>query len=294
MEVGSVWTVRQAAPGDEAQLRRLIAQAERVILRFHTDNLANYMTREPFLLTEEAGRLRGFLACFMSRPPRATLAAGGLADDWAIAPWLDRLLPRCVAHLRTYGATALSYVGSAAWLLGALQGQGFHLISHVITYEKSGWRTSPEGNQAVDVRPVQPADFAALVALDELNFHPLWRNSVATLRRWRETLPYFVVALAGEGLVGYCYCSIEGKHGHLIRMAVHPDWQGQGIGTRLLAEAGQFFRGVGVRLVTLNTQEENKRAQRLYREFGFRLIGREATALWMDLRPDSLTGGVLA
>jgi len=278
-----MWAVRQATLDDEDRLRRLIARAERVVLRFHADRLADYLTRQPFLLVEETGQLRGFLACFVSRPPQAALAAAGLADDWAIAPWLDRLLPRCVARLQDYDATALSYIGVATWLLGALQERGFRLISHIVTYEKTGWMTSCEGNQTVDVRPVQPGDFVALVALDKLNFHPLWRNSVVTLKQRQETLPYFVVAAAGENPIGYCYCSVVGKHGHLIRMAVHPDWQGQGVGTRLLAEAEQFFQGVGVRLVTLNTQEENERAQRLYRKFGFSLMGREATALWMDL-----------
>lgn len=280
METGNVWTVRQATPADEGQLRQLMARAGRVALRFHGDNLADHLIREPFLLAERAARLRGFLAFFMRRPPQAALVAAGLADDWAISPWLDRLLPRCIAYLRARGAASLSYVGSAAWLVGPLQGRGFRLISHVVAYEKTGWAIPDVGNQAVQVRPAQPTDFSALAALDGLAFHPLWRNLVETLRRWKEALSYFVVAVAGEEPVGYCYCSVEKEHGHLIRMAVHPAWQGRGIGTRLLAEAVRFFQQAGARLVTLNTQEENERAQRLYRKFGFRLMGREAVALW--------------
>jgi len=189
METGNVWTVRQATPADEGQLRQLMARAGRVALCFHGDNLAGHLIREPFLLAERAAKLRGFLAFFMRRPPQAALVAAGLADDWAISPWLDRLLPRCIAYLRA----------------------------------------------------------------------------------------------RGEEPVGYCYCSVEKEHGHLIRMAVHPAWQGRGIGTRLLAEAVRFFQQAGARLVTLNTQEENERAQRLYRKFGFRLTGREAVALWRDV-----------
>lgn len=279
----SMWTVCQATPGDEDQVRRLIEQAERVTMCFHSKDLANYLTRQPFLLAKNVGRLRGFLAFLTSWPPRATLAAAGLADDWAILPWLDRLLPRCVAHLRTHGVTSLSYVGSAAWLVEPLKRRGFHLVSHIVAYEKRGGAVPRGGNQTVRVRPVRATDLAALVAVDSLNFHPLWHNSVETLRRWRESLPYFVVAVAEEGPVGYCYCSVKAGHGHLIRMAVHPAWQGQGIGTRLMAEAMQFFQLLGVQLITLNTQEENEAAQRLYRQFGFRPKGREALALWREL-----------
>lgn len=284
MEAGNAWTVRQATLADEGRLKRLIARAGRVALHFQADNLVNHLPREPFLLAEEAGKLRGFLAFFMRRPRRAALSAAGLADDWAIYPWLDRLLPCCVTHLRTRGASSLSYVGAAAWLTGPLQARGFRPISHIVAYEKTDWGSPDAGHQTAQVRPVQPPDLPALVAVDELVFHPLWRNSLETLRQWKETLPYFVVAVMEESPVGYCYCSVEEKdHGHLIRMAVHPAWQGQGIGTRLLAEAIRFFRQAGARLITLNTQEENDRAQRLYRRFGFRPMGREAVALWRGL-----------
>ena len=96
-------------------------------------------------------------------------------------------------------------------------------------------------------------------------------------------MPFFVVAVKEEELAGYCYGSLEEGHGHLIRMAVHPAWQGQGVGSRLVAEAMRFFQQADVQLVTLNTQEENERAQRLYRKFGFQLTEREAVALWLDL-----------
>jgi ribosomal protein S18 acetylase RimI-like enzyme len=279
-----MWMVRQATLADEGRLRRLIARAERVALRFHAHDVGNYLTLEPFLLAEESDRLRGFLAFFMRRPPQAALVAAGLDDDWAPSPWLDRLLLRCVARLRARGAAALSYLGSAEWLLGPLQERGFCLVSYVIAYEKSDWSIPDVGSRSVDVRAVRLTDFSALVVLDRLAFHPLWRNSIDTLQWWKEALPYFVVAEVGEEVVGYCCCSVEQvEHGHLIRMAVQPAWQGRGIGTRLLAEAVRFFRQAGARRMTLNTQKENERAQRLYRKFGFRLMGREAGALWMDL-----------
>jgi ribosomal-protein-alanine N-acetyltransferase len=278
-----VWTVRQATAADERRLRRLIAGAKRAVLRFREESLRDYLPREPFLLAEEAGKLRGFLAFLLRRPRRAALVAAGLADDWAVSLWLDRLLPCCVTHLQAHGALSLSYVGAATWLTEPLQERGFQLVSCIVTYEKTGWAIPAVGNQMVKVRSLQPADLPALVALDALAFHPLWRNSVGSLKQWQDSLPFFVVAMLGEQVVGYCYCSVERTHGHLIRVAVHPDWQGRGIGTRLMAEAMRFFRKTGAQLITLNTQKENERAQWLYSKFGFRLIGQEAVALWKDL-----------
>jgi ribosomal protein S18 acetylase RimI-like enzyme len=186
--------------------------------------------------------------------------------------------------LRAGGSVSLSYVGPATWLAEPLQDRRFRLLDHSVAYETTDLTVQHPGNPAVEVRPAQPADFESLVELDELDFHPVWRNSLETFRKWRQMLPYFVVAGLGENLVGYCTCSLLSPgHGHLARMAVHPHWQGLGIGTRLLAEAGRFFREAGAHRVTLNTQEGNQRAQWLYRQTGFRLVGREAVALWRDL-----------
>jgi ribosomal protein S18 acetylase RimI-like enzyme len=253
------------------------------MLRFRAGTLSNYLTREPFLLLEGEGKLAAFLACSTSHLPTARLAAAGLVDGMPVSVWLDQLLRPCIARLRELGATSLSYIGSAAWLAGTLQERGFRLISHVAAYEKSDLSIPQAGSRVVDVRPVEPGDLPALVTMDALGFHPLWRNSRETFEQWRETLPYFTVAAVGQSQVGYCYCSVDSGHGHLVRMAVHPTWQGQGIGTRLLADAMRFFRAAGARRITLNTQEENERAQWLYRRFGFRLIGREAVALLKDL-----------
>ncbi len=276
--------MRQASPADEGPLRHLLADAQRVVLQFSESSLGNYLSQEPFLLAEEAGQIKGFLAWAVRLPQQGSLAAAGLTDGVDVAFWLDLLLPPCVTHLRQGGITALSYTGSAAWLLDPLQERGFCLISHIVTFEKSGWSIPVAGNQDVIVRPVQPADYGALVALDSPSFHPRWRNSLESLRRWRESLPYFVVATATDAVVGYCYCSIEDQsHGHLIRVAVHPDWWGRGIGSRLMAEAMRYFQQAGVRYIALNTQEENKQAQRLYQRFGFQKAGSEATALWRKL-----------
>ncbi len=277
------WEVRQATPSDEGSLRELIGASDRVTLRFRASSLADHLVGEPFLLLEGGGKLAGFLVC-SSRPlPEARLVAAGLVDDMPVPLWLDQLLPPCLERLREFGATSLSYIGSAAWLAGTLQDRGFRLISHIMAYEKNDLSIPQAGSRVVDVRPVEPGDLPALVTMDALGFHPLWRNSIETFEQWRQTLPYFAVAAVGKCQVGYCYCSVDADQGHLIRMAVHPTWQAQGIGTRLLSDAVRFFQEAGVRRITLNTQEENERAQWLYRGFGFRLIGREAVALWKDL-----------
>jgi ribosomal protein S18 acetylase RimI-like enzyme len=284
MQPAGTWSVRQASLADEGQIRWLVENAQRVALRFSAADLGKVLPQGLFLAAVESGRLQGFLGWLVRQPEQGSLVAAGLADEVDASLWLDHLLSPSIARLCEDGATALSYTGSAEWLLSALQDWDFSLISHIVRLEKTGWSIPDAGNQEVMVRPVEPSDFKTLVDLDVLGFHRRWRNSLESLRQWRESLPYFVVAAAGQRAVGYCYCATgEPGHGHLIRMAVHPGWQGRGIGSRLMAEAIRYFQQAGARHIALNTQEENDRARRLYQRFGFRPVGREATALWREL-----------
>ena len=42
--------------------------------------------------------------------------------------------------------------------------------------------------------------------------------------------------------MGYQYNTVDGGIGYLVRIAVHPTCRGQGVGTRLMAEAVRYFR----------------------------------------------------
>jgi len=94
---------------------------------------------------------------------------------------------------------------------------------------------------------------------------------------------YFVVAELDGVVVGYQFSNLMGDEGYLARVAVHPDYQGRGIGTRLVAEAIAFLKKEGGRVITLNTQRDNQPSQRLYRWFGFELVGEEAVVLQREL-----------
>jgi len=72
--------------------------------------------------------------------------------------------------------------------------------------------------------------------------------------------------------VGYQFNALDEEYGYLVRIAVHPSVNSQGIGARLMAEAIHFFERERVVRIMLNTQEENTHAHRLYEWFGFERI----------------------
>ena len=275
--------VRQAAIADERRVVRLIKEARRVYLRFKLEDLKKCLGARPFLLASTRGHLLGFMFCDLGCPPVARLRGAGLANRWPVSDYLQTLLPPSLGVLRVQGATALAYVGNEDWLTGPLQAHSFVVDNVIVAYEKTDWAVPSRGNQKVLVRPAQSRDFPALVALDQAAFDPLWQNTVEVFRDVFADYPYFVVAELDGVVVGYQFCSLTGDQGYLARVAVHPHYQGRGIGVRLMAEAVDFFRGEGARDITLNTQQDNQASQRLYRWFGFRLVGEEALVLQRDL-----------
>lgn len=216
----------------------------------------------------------------------ARLRGAGVANRWSVSEYLRALLPPSLESLRAQGTTTLAYVGSDDWLIEPLQERGFVVDNVIVVYEKADWAVPSRGNQRVLVRPAQPGDFRALVALDQAAFEPLWQNTVEVFQDALANYPHFVVAELDGTVVAYEFSRLVGNQGYLARIAVHPSYQRQGIGTRLLAEAITFFHQEGVQAIMLNTQQDNQASQRLYRWFGFELVGEEAVVLKLNIPPE--------
>jgi len=277
-------TVREATMADRPSVMQLARRAKRVYSRLEIGDTGDWLDGYPFLLATAGGRLLGFILCTLYHFRRALLRGVGLVDDWPMRAYLETLLPSTLDRLRSQEIISLVYIGNDWWLTDPLlRDWGFSIQNSVVTYIKKDLSIPTRGNQQVHVRPAHPGDFPALVALDEVAFDPLWRNAPQTFAHALENLPYFVVARLAGQTVGYLFSSRQGDRGHLIRVVVHPDYQGCGIGTRLLTEAIEFFRTEQVKVVTLNTQKDNIVSQHLYRHFGFRPLGEEALVLKYDL-----------
>lgn len=75
--------------------------------------------------------------------------------------------------------------------------------------------------------------------------------------------------------------------GEIKRMWIRPERQGLGLGRRLMNECLDRARGLGFRVLRLDTEREMTAALRLYRRCGFREIpdynGNPRAEIWMEL-----------
>ncbi len=227
----------------------------------------------PAWMAVQGGEPEAFLLLDVLRAPVVQIHTVTCRDKRAVDHDLPELLRAASFYAKQCGALPPLYMGDSAWLRQPLARAGYRHVGDVLFYEKEGTDAPATGNQAVEVRLVDAADIPALVALDSAAFAPIWRNNAAFFRHALCSFAMLYAACLGGIVVGYVLCDVRQEQGQLARLAIHPDWQRQGIGTRLLAEAMRFFAEAGVSSVALNTQEDNHRAQRLYRRFGFQHTG---------------------
>jgi ribosomal protein S18 acetylase RimI-like enzyme/predicted kinase len=88
----------------------------------------------------------------------------------------------------------------------------------------------------------------------------------------------FIVAFAGEELVGMGGLARRSDaEAEIRRMRVHPDFQRQGLGRRILAALEERARELGFRAIRLDTTEEQVAARRLYESAAYRETERRRT-----------------
>jgi [ribosomal protein S18]-alanine N-acetyltransferase len=291
-------TLRKLRDTDLPAILRILETSEYTHYRFSQDELPGLVARLPGvgafgtpagrLARVTQGSLRAFLLTNWLVPPSTWI--GGFGVSWGegarFANYLTALLTPLARLVAARGGIELYYSGSdleSDWLRGTLEGLGFTLKSLLRSYDKEDFAIPAEGSHSVRVRPFVPADVAGLVAIEDLSFAPLWRHDAAGFLEVAATYPYFVVAEDEYGIAGYQYNAVDVGTGYLVRIAVHPRAEGQGVGTRLMAEAVRYFREQHVWKIVLNTEEANTRAQMLYERFGFHQVPQRGFVLGADV-----------
>jgi len=83
----------------------------------------------------------------------------------------------------------------------------------------------------------------------------------------RDTLS--IVVCQGVKLTGFAIMYFGQEHAHLNLLAVRPEFQRRGIGTRMIQWLEESARVAGIRGVHLEVRARNQQARRFYRRLGF-------------------------
>ncbi len=157
----------------------------------------------------------------------------------------------------------------------------------------------------LELKPLTTADLNAVLELDKACFKGLW-----TLEAYQRELdspnsvllglfsPISPLQLVAMG----CFWAIL-EEAHITILAVHPQYQGQGLGQAMLYSLMQAACDRGLERATLEVRVSNQAAISMYEKFGFKTAGRrrryykdnneDALILWLgDMQyphfPDTL------
>ena len=272
MKILSV-TVRQVRSSDEGRLIRWLGNQNRCHIRFSVSDLLDWIsTHEGFVAEHPDGGLLGFFLYMEVTKGHAAiigLALGAHCDDAEI---LSALFQHARPHLREHGITRLTCITSSGWAAAVLREHlDFGFAGNLANYLKLDWHIPEFGNRAVQVSVATPDDHDEILSVDRVSFPEFWQNEEHVLVSTLNQGGYLLKAEWERMIVGYTSGVWRNGRGHINRLAVHPQLQKLGIGTRLLAESIAFLHQSGVNHITLNTQVENSASRRLYEKFGFKL-----------------------
>ncbi len=166
-------------------------------------------------------------------------------------------------------AAAISVVN---WLDPYLYQAGFVVNQKIVVLEHD-MTVTPQilPSPKVILRTMNESDLPTVEEVDKSGFVPLWRNSRPALISGFTQPGYSTVALLDGEIVGYQISTRSTFGIHLARLAVLPRVQGLGIGYLLVQDLILYCKRLGMRRLTVNTQNDNFASLSLYKKIGFEL-----------------------
>ena len=278
------WNIRQARPADRELIDGLLEGTG--VQHRHLDwtQPRDLLGEQPFYLATERGLPVGCLACPEEPENVSWVRLFAAASPYDPQEVWDRLWPNASEEAKRNGVEQAAVLCLPDWLQEILEKSGFELKDEVIFFE---WETgsakdlpaAPEG-----MEHIQPEDLPEVTHVDNSAFKPLWRHTQATLRLALEQSTYATQVRKGDRVVAYQISTASAFGGHLARLAVLPEFQGQGLASALVGDLLRHFRNHGYPRVTVNTQRSNTRSLELYRGIGFRSMDRSYPVYGTDLK----------
>ena len=139
---------------------------------------------------------------------------------------------------------------------------------------------------ALDVRPLEPVDLAAIEVIEQQAYPTPWSRSMFASELAKPT-SICLGAFDGADLVGYVINSRYVDAWHVMNVAVDPEFQRRGIASRLLERLFELTADDDGRGYTLEVRVSNKEAIKLYEKHGFDRHGIRR-GYYTDNREDAL------
>lgn len=116
-------------------------------------------------------------------------------------------------------------------------------------------------------------DLPSVHRIEQASFTTPWPEHAYRSELETNRLATYLVARAGDRIVGYGGMWLMVDEAHITTFAIHPAWRRQHIGERLLLALLDLAIDRGAHEATLEVRLSNLAARRLYEKYGFRPVG---------------------
>lgn len=121
----------------------------------------------------------------------------------------------------------------------------------------------------VRIQRMRRRHLRAVHRIDRLVYPRPWSMALYQQELARPGDRHYRIARIDGTIVGYAGLMVVGPDGHVTSVAVDPAWQGHQVASRLLLAVFRAAVDSDCRALTLEVRASNRRAQDLYRRFGF-------------------------
>lgn len=262
--------VRSADLKDQQQIANLMFFETHVHRHLDWCTPLEWLGSPFFWVIENNGKIIAALSC-PKDPPRIAwvrlfVHTGLLSLEVA---W-ETLWEKAKYYIGQQESATVAAIALPTWFRTLLLQSGFQNHQQIVTMEWNG-QTAQKCSHPKDlnIRPMTPDDIPGVAEVDGAAFNPLWRNSIASIKR---AYPQALIATVAETegcLIGYQISTPNPFGAHLARLAVVQEAQHHGLGTALVCDLINQLIQRNILHLTVNTQDDNYSSLALYQKIGF-------------------------
>lgn len=127
------------------------------------------------------------------------------------------------------------------------------------------------GNNIV-IEDMGTADVPTILEIERASFTTPW-SETSFFNELKKPRSFLKVAKKGGRIVGYICGGWIIDEGHVLDIAVHPEYRRMGIASALVSLSIERLKEEGCRFVFLEVRASNDHAKKMYEKFGFEVLG---------------------
>ena len=123
----------------------------------------------------------------------------------------------------------------------------------------------------IEVRDMTDSDLPQVMEIENLCFKAPWPEKDINVELHDNAFSVMQVITVDDKVVGFCDYWNTFETGTICQIAIHPQYQHQKLGSKLLDEVIKDAKAKKIRTLTLEVRENNKKAITFYEKFGFKI-----------------------